>query len=201
MANDSAISGALIESRVQRENEKGDASCRDLFTNSSPRRTEKNRRACEVLRFLVRVFHRFGSVPGGKLGRRQSRSHGASRWARRSPTKAVAPMPWGSICGYVREGARPMLQRSLECAVEAVAMEKNGREGSAGQRPRRSLQLPLPTSLPECHAPSWACPRSSRSQWQPLSALLTGAKGTAATALLAAGVFGAEPAPRSRAHA
>ena len=63
------------------------------------------------------------------------------------------------------------------------------------------LQLPLPPSLPECHAPSWACLRSSRSEWQPLSALLTGAKGTLATALLAARVFGAEPAPRRRAHA
>ena len=38
-------------------------------------------------------------------------------------------------------------------------------------------------------------------QWQPLSALLTGATGTRATALLATRVFGAEPAPRSRAPA
>ena len=78
MANDSAIGGALTDSRVQRGNEKGGASCCDLFTNSSPRRAKKDRPACEVLRFLVRVFHRFASVPGGKLGRRRSKSHGAS---------------------------------------------------------------------------------------------------------------------------
>ena len=63
------------------------------------------------------------------------------------------------------------------------------------------IQLPLPTSLLECHAPSKAGLRPSGNQWQQLSGFLTNAKGTLATALLAARVFGAEPAPRRRAHA
>ena len=49
----SVIDRAITESCVRRGKEKGGVSCCDLFTNSSPRRAERIRHPCEVLRFAV----------------------------------------------------------------------------------------------------------------------------------------------------
>ena len=43
------------------------------------------------------------------------------------------------------------------------------------------LELPLPTSFPECHAPFWVGLQSIRSRCQQFSAVWKGAKGTLAT--------------------
>jgi len=65
--------GAITESCVRRGKEKGGVSCCDLFTNSSPRRAERIRHPCEVLRFAVRVVHQAGSNRGDGIARRRSR--------------------------------------------------------------------------------------------------------------------------------
>jgi hypothetical protein len=120
---------------------------------------------------------------------RHSANSRRRRWKRRVSRmhRRDAPPRRGWRCGVARPFSIPALAaRGPSCFLRQQAVECRGERMAGRLRQVRGHdegpQLPFPTRLPECHAPSWAGLGSSRSRLQQFGVLCPGTEGTWATA-------------------